>query len=51
MSMCFPGHQMLVTETSKTIDFWGCFIYNIAIQIERLSSPSLTEYARISLCS
>ena len=25
------GHQMMVTETSKTINFWGCFAYNMVI--------------------
>ena len=25
------NHQMMVTETSKTINFWGCFLYNMVI--------------------
>ena len=29
MSTC--GHQMMVTETNKTINFWGCFVYNMVI--------------------
>ena len=25
------GHQTMVTETSKTINFWGRFVYNMVI--------------------
>ena len=25
------GHQKMVTETSKTINFKGCFVYNMVI--------------------
>ena len=25
------GHQAMVTETSKTINFWGRFVYNMVI--------------------
>ena len=25
------GHQTMVTETSKTINFWGHFVYNMVI--------------------
>ena len=31
MHMCTCGHQMMVTETSKTINFWGRFVYNMVI--------------------
>ena len=31
MCMCTHGHQTMVTETSKTINFWGHFVYNIVI--------------------
>ena len=24
-------HQTMVTETTKTMNFWGCFVYNIVI--------------------
>ena len=29
--MCTHGHQTMVTETSKTINFWGHFVYNMVI--------------------
>ena len=29
MHMRTGGHQMMVTQTSKTMNFWGHFIYNI----------------------
>ena len=29
MCMRTRGHQMMVTETSKTINFWGSFVYNM----------------------
>ena len=25
------GHQTMVIKTSKTINFWGCFVYNMVI--------------------
>ena len=31
MHMYTRGHQMMVTETSKTINFWGRFVYNTVI--------------------
>ena len=31
MCMHTRGHQTMVTETSKKINFWGCFVYNIVI--------------------
>ena len=31
MRMCTHGHQMMVTETSKTINFWGRFVYNMVV--------------------
>ena len=31
MRMRTRGHQMIVTETSKTINFWGRFVYNMVI--------------------
>ena len=31
MSMRTRGHQTMVTETSKTINFWGRFVYNMVI--------------------
>ena len=31
MHMRTRGHQMMVTETSKTINFWGRFVYNMVI--------------------
>ena len=31
MHMCTRGHQMMVTETSKMINFWGHFVYNMVI--------------------
>ena len=31
MCMCTRGHQTMVTETSKTINFWGRFVYNMVI--------------------
>ena len=33
MHMLTHGHQMMVTETSKTINFWGRFINNMIIAI------------------
>ena len=33
MRMHTRGHQMMVTETSKTINFWGRFVYNMVIAI------------------
>ena len=29
MRMCIRGQQTMVTETSKTINFWGRFVYNM----------------------
>ena len=29
MRMRIRGHQTMVTETSKTIDLWGRFVYNM----------------------
>ena len=31
MRMRTRGHQTMVTETSKTMNFWGRFIYNVVI--------------------
>ena len=31
MRMCTHGHQTMVTETSKTINFWGRFVYNMVV--------------------
>ena len=31
MRMCTRGHQTMVTETSKTMNFWGRFVYNMVI--------------------
>ena len=31
MRMRTRGHQTMVTETSKTINFWGHFVYNMVI--------------------
>ena len=31
MHMRTRGHQTMVTETSKTINFWGRFVYNMVI--------------------
>ena len=31
MHMRTRGHQTMVTETSKTINFWGHFVYNMVI--------------------
>ena len=31
MRMCTRGHQMMVIETSKTINFWDFFVYNMVI--------------------
>ena len=31
MCMHTRGHQTMVTETSKTINFWGHFVYNMVI--------------------
>ena len=31
MRMRTHSHQMMVTETSKTINFWGRFVYNMVI--------------------
>ena len=31
MCMRIRGHQTMVTETSKTINFWGRFVYNMVI--------------------
>ena len=31
MRMRTYGHQTMVTETSKTINFWGCFVYNMVL--------------------
>ena len=31
MRLCTCGHQMMVTEASKIINFWGCFVYNMII--------------------
>ena len=42
MRMCTHGHQTMVTETSKTINFWGCFIYNMVIRI--LDSTPIHRY-------
>ena len=33
MRMLTCGHQTMVTETSKTFNFWGRFVYNIVIDI------------------
>ena len=33
MQMCTCGHQTMVTETSKMINFWGHFVYNMVIAI------------------
>ena len=29
--LCTRGHQTVLTETSKTINFWGRFVYNWVI--------------------
>ena len=31
MRMRTRGHQTMVTETSKTMNFWGHFVYNMVI--------------------
>ena len=31
MHMCTHGHETMVTETSKTINFWGRFVYNVVV--------------------
>ena len=31
MHMPTRGHQIMVTETNKTINFWGQFVYNMVI--------------------
>ena len=31
MHMRTHGHQTMVTETSKAINFWGRFVYNLVI--------------------
>ena len=31
MHMRSRDHQTMVTETSKTINFWGRFVYNMVI--------------------
>ena len=31
MRMHTRGHQTMVTEISKTINFWGRFVYNMVI--------------------
>ena len=31
MCMCTRGHQTMMTETSKTINLWGRFVYNMVI--------------------
>ena len=31
MRMRTRGHQTMVTETSKTMNFWGRFVYNMVI--------------------
>ena len=31
MCMRIRGHQTMVTETSKMINFWGHFVYNMVI--------------------
>ena len=31
MHMRTRGHQMMMTETSKMFNFWGCFVYNMVI--------------------
>ena len=31
MHMCTRDRQTMVTETSKTINFWGRFVYNMVI--------------------
>ena len=31
MCMHTRGHQTIVTETKKTINLWGCFVYNMVI--------------------
>ena len=31
MRMRTRGHQTMVTETSKAINFWGRFFYNMVI--------------------
>ena len=31
MRMRTRGHQMMVTETKKAINFWGRFVYNMVI--------------------
>ena len=31
MRMHTRGHHMIVTETSKTMNFWSRFIYNIVM--------------------
>ena len=33
MRMCTGGHQMMVTETSKMINFWGRVVYNVVSYI------------------
>ena len=31
MCMCTHGHQTMMTESSKMINFWGRFVYNMVI--------------------
>ena len=31
MRMRTRGHQTMVTETSKMVNFWGRFVYNIIV--------------------
>ena len=31
MRMCTHGHHTMLTETSKMINFWGRFVYNMVI--------------------
>ena len=33
MRMCISGHQTMMKETSKTINFWGRFVYNMVIHM------------------
>ena len=43
MRMRTRGHQM-VTETSKTINFWGRFVYNMFIYLIAILFISITFF-------
>ena len=49
MHMHTRGHQMMVIETSKTINFWGRFVYNMVGYI--LDSNPIHRYNIFLLAS